>query len=69
MITDQKGKTDENWTMLCIPESSSDEIKGDLFQKTFGSNPCEKPVYCRVYICTAYRTFIYGIHCSYGIGL
>ena len=54
MITDQNGKTDNNLKMLCIPESSSDEIKGDLFQKTFGSNPCEKPVYCRVYICTAY---------------
>ena len=42
MITDQKGKTDENWTMLCIPESSSDEVKGDLFQETFGNNPCGK---------------------------
>ena len=42
MITDQNGKTDNNLKMLCIPESSSDEVKGDLFQKTFGSNPCLK---------------------------
>jgi hypothetical protein len=42
LITDQNAKRDKNGNFFYIPESSSDEVNGDLFQETFGNNPCGK---------------------------